>query len=268
VEPSPDSDDRAIDAPPASRRAARGAPTRPPSRWQHAEVLAIITEAPDAVTLRLGLEDSAGFLAGQYYNVRMTVPGRVTPIQRAYSVGSSPVPNSSIIDIGVREVPGGLISPLLVGTLAVGDRIEVRGPVGRFTWTADDGGPVLLVGAGSGVVPLMSIIRYAAASNLDVPIRLVCSSSGFAHAFYHGDLSELAQRHPWLEVTHTFTRDPHDDRATHHRRIDQVMVADAVANQSPERTYICGPPRMVESVQEWLAELGVDPGSIRTEKYD
>ena len=220
------------------------------------------------MTLRLGLEESTGFLPGQYYNVRMSVPGRSTPIQRAYSVGSSPVPNSSIIDIGVREVPGGLISPLLVGTLALGDRVEVRGPVGRFTWTADDGGPVLLIGAGSGAVPLMSIIRYAAASDLDIPFRLVCSSSSFDHAFYHRDLSELAQRHSWLEVIHTFTRDPLDPRATHHRRIDRAMVADATTNQFPGRTYVCGPPTLVENVQGWLGELGVDPARVRTEKYD
>jgi len=238
------------------------------TRWQRAEVLDIITEAPDSVTLRLGLEESAGFLPGQYYNVRMSVPGRPTPIQRAYSVGSSPVPDASIIDIGVREVPGGMISPQLVGTLAVGDRIEVRGPVGRFTWTGGDGGPVLLVGAGSGVVPLMSMIRYAAASGLDIAMRLVCSSTDFEHAFYHGDLCELAERHPWLEVIHTFTRDPGDERARYHRRIDHAMVADAVADQKPTRSYLCGPPAMVESVQQWLEELGVDSAGVRSEKYD
>jgi ferredoxin-NADP reductase len=242
--------------------------SRQPARWQDARLIDIIEETPDAVTLRLRLVDSADFLPGQYYNVRLTVPGRIGPIQRAYSVASSPLPETSTIDIGVREVPGGLISPQLVRGLSVGDQIQVRGPVGRFTWTTDDGGPVLLVGAGSGVVPLMSMIRYAVAADLDIPMRLVCASSSFDNAFYYRDLANLAERYPWLEVVHTFTRDSSDVRATHHRRIDRRMVADAVAGQLPRRAYICGPPAMVEDVQGWLGELGVDPHRVRVEKYD
>lgn len=228
----------------------------------------IIEEAPDAVTLRLRLEESTGFLPGQYYNVRLAVPGRPGPVQRAYSIASPPVPDPSIIDLGVREVSDGLISPRLVRDLSPGDRIEVRGPVGRFTWTADDGGPVLLIGAGSGVVPLMSMIRYGTVADLAIPMRLVCSSSNFDYAFYHRDLADLAARYSWLEVVHTFTRDSDDPRARHHRRIDRPMVAEAVAGQFPTRTYICGPPAMVEDAQGWLTELGVDPDQVRVEKYD
>lgn len=246
--------------------------TSPPKRrgtpWQSAEVLEIIDETLDAVTLRLGLEVSADFLPGQYYNVRLSVPGRAGPIQRAYSIASSPVPNPSIIDIGIREVPGGLVSPRLVGDLSRGDRLEVRGPVGRFTWTAADGGPVLLVGAGSGVVPLMSIIRYGVATNLETPMRLVCSFADFDHAFYHAELSDLAARYPWLDVVFSFTRDNSDSRATHHRRIDAAMITDALVGQPPQWSYICGPPTMVDDVGEWLGNLSVDRTRIRTEKYD
>ena len=268
MEPSFDTDDGSVDASSPSSREVRRVTNRKPARWQAAHVLDVIEEAPDAITLRLRLEESTGFLAGQYYNVRLTVPGRSGPVQRAYSVGSSPVPDPSIIDLGVREVAGGLVSPRLVGDLAAGDRVEVRGPVGRFTWTTEDGGPVLLIGAGSGVVPLMSMIRYAVAEDLDIPIRLVCSSSSFDYAFYHRDLVSLAERFSWLEVVHTFTRDLLDPRASHHRRIDQAMVAEAVAQQFPARTYICGPPAMVEDVQEWLTELGVEPTTVLVEKYD
>jgi ferredoxin-NADP reductase len=268
MEPSFDTDDGSVDTSSAPNRRVRSVSNRKPARWQAAQVLDIIEEAPDAITLRLRLEESTGFLPGQYYNVRLTVPGRSGPVQRAYSVGSSPVPDPSIIDLGVREVPGGLVSPRLVGDLAEGDRVEVRGPVGRFTWTTEDGGPVLLVGAGSGVVPLMSMIRYAVATDLDIPMRLVCSSSNFDYAFYHRDLVDLAERFSWLKVVHTFTRDPFDPRASHHRRIDQTMVAEAVAEQFPGRAYICGPPTMVEDVQKWLTELGVNPAAVLVEKYD
>ena len=252
----------------APARTAGDVSSRKPTRWQDARLIDIIEEAPDAVTLRLRIVDSADFLPGQYYNVRMTVPGRTGPVQRAYSVASSPIPDSSIIDIGVREVPGGLISPQLVRGLSVGDQVQVRGPVGRFTWTKNDGGPVLLVGAGSGVVPLMSMIRYAVAADLDIPVRLVCSSSSFDSAFYHRDLANLAEQHSWLEVVHTLTRDLSDARTAHHRRIDHRMVAEAVAGQLPRRAYICGPPAMVEEVQGWLGELAVDPAGVRVEKYD
>lgn len=263
-----DIDTRSLVTPATSGRKARDVPKRKPPRWENAHVAEIIEEAPDAVTLRLQLEESTGFLPGQYYNVRLAVPGRTGPIQRAYSIASPPLPDPSVIDLGVREIPDGLISPRLVRDLSPGDHIEVRGPVGRFTWTADDGGPVLLIGAGSGIVPLISMIRYAAVAQLAIPVRLVSSSSNFDYTFYHHELSDLAARHPWLEVVHTFTRDPDDPRASHHRRIDRAMVAEVVAGQFPRHTYICGPPAMVEAVQGWLTELGVDPDHVQVEKYD
>jgi ferredoxin-NADP reductase len=268
VELSLDINDEWVGAASAVEPEAKRVPRRRAAQWQDAEVLEIIDETLDAVTLRLRLEGSTSFLPGQYYNVRLLVSGRTGPIQRAYSIASSPVPDPSIIDVGVREVPGGLVSPRLVRDLSPGDRLDVRGPVGRFTWTADDGGPVLLVGAGSGVVPLMSIIRYGVAANLDIPMRLVCSFASFGYAFYHAELTDLADRHPWLGVIVSFTRDEIDPRATHHRRIDSAMMAEAVAGQPPRCSYICGPPAMVEGVNGWLVELGIDPSRIRTEKYD
>lgn len=262
LEPHEENLTRVLEADAASPPKRRGNP------WQSAEVLEIIDEAVDAVTLRLGLEVSADFLPGQYYNVRLSVPGRTGPIQRSYSIASSPVPNASIIDIGIREVPGGLISPRLVSDLSPGDRIEVRGPVGRFTWTQDNGGPVLLVGAGSGVVPLMSIIRYGVTMQLETPMRLVCSYADFDHAFYHAELSALAAQYPWLDVVFSFTRDDTDPRATHHRRIDAAMITEAAEGPFPQWSYICGPPAMVDDVAKWLGNLGVDRTRIRTEKYD
>ncbi len=128
-------------------------------------------------------------------------------MQRSYSVGSSPFSDASVFDLGVREIPGGLASPRLARDLSPGDRIEVRGPAGRFTWTEADGGLLLLVGAGSGLVPLMAIIRYGAAADLAVPMRLVCSSASFEFAFYHEDLTRLAETRGWLNVVHSFTRD-------------------------------------------------------------
>lgn len=259
--------DCAIRASAASGHSGRQPSTARP-QWQHAEVVEIIGETPDAVTLRLRLSEAGGFLPGQYYNVRLAVAGRPRAVQRSYSVGSSPFPDASVIDLGVREIPDGLVSPRLVRDLSPGDRVEVRGPAGRFTWTEADGGPLLLVGAGSGLVPLMAIVRYAAAADLAVPMRLVCSSASFEFAFYHEDLVRLVEACGWLNVVHSFTRDRDDPRAAHHRRVDRTMLADAVDGQLPRWAYVCGPPIMVEAVATWLADLGVDPAAIRSEKYD
>lgn len=112
------------------------------------------------------------------------------------------------------------------------------------------------------------MILYAAAADLNIPMRLVCASSSFDNVFYRGDLAELTEQYSWLEVVHTVTRDSSRARATHHRRIDQRMIVEGVAGQFPRRAYICGPPTMVEDVQGWLGELGADPANVRVEKHD
>lgn len=231
-------------------------------------MIEVIEEAPDAVTLRLRLMPSAGFLPGQYYNVRLDIAGRPRPVQRAYSVGSSPLPDPSRIDLGVREVPGGLISPRLVRELPVGQRIEVRGPVGRFTWTGDDGQPVLLVGAGSGLVPLMAMVRYAVAVGRAVPVCLVCSAVTYEHALYREELAHLSGQHDWLRVVHCITRDADEPRAAYHRRIDRDLLAEVLDGEIPPQVYLCGPPVMVSDAEAALADLGVEPSWIRSEKYD
>jgi ferredoxin-NADP reductase len=233
---------------------------RSPPRWQTAEVVEVVQEAPDAVTLRLALEVETEFLPGQYYNIRLATAGRTRPVQRAYSIASSPVPDASVIDLGVREVPDGLVSPRLVRDLSAGDRVEVRGPAGRFTWTEQDGGPVLLVGAGSGVVPLVS--------GLHVPMCLVCSSASFEDALYHDDLERLVEECSWLQVVHSFTQDPNDPRGAYHRRIDRALLAEVLHGQTPRCAYLCGPPAMVENVAGWLGEFGLDSSRVHTEKYD
>lgn len=227
----------------------------------------VIEEAPDAVTLRLHLSGQGGFLPGQYYNVRLNLPGQPRPIQRAYSVGSSPVPDPSLIDLGVREVPGGLLSPPLAAK-RVGERLDVRGPYGKFTWDGENTGPVVLVGAGSGMVPLMSMLRRASARARHDPVIVICSSITYAHAFYRDELAELASRHHWLQLTHCVTRNPSEPRARYHQRIDRRVLSSCLGDVTPRAAYLCGPPAMVESVAEALADLGVAPEATWKEKYD
>lgn len=239
-----------------------------PKPWQFGTVTEVIVETPETNTLRIMVPDPTKFVPGQYYNIRIPVEGRERPIQRAYSVGSSPVPDPSVIDVGIREALGGLVSPILVRNLASGDQVEIRGPYGAFTWTEKDPGPLLLIGAGSGVVPLMSMIRYQVAIGTQHGMHLLFSSRTREYAIYASELLQLEAMHPWLNVSHTFTRDPHDSAARYHRRIDSDMVKEVYKETEPTLAYICGPPEVVEKVESVLLELGMAKDAVRTEKYD
>jgi ferredoxin-NADP reductase len=233
-----------------------------------AKVVGIIEETPDTKSLRLELPEPASYLPGQYYNIRLPIEGRPRPVQRAYSLGSSPYPASRVIEVGVKAVEGGLVSPRLVWDVVVGDELEVRGPYGAFTWTEEDGGPVLLVGAGSGIVPLMAMIRYQAARGTEVPMHLLYSSRRRDDVIYWEALEDLRAQHGWLRVSHTFTRDLEDPAARFHRRIDKEMVQLTYAESEAKLAYICGPPELVDDVERTLVESGMDEQRIKTEKYD
>ncbi len=243
-------------------------PKRPAPQWQLGEVVEVIVETPETNSLRIRLPEPTGFVPGQYYNIRVPVEGRPRPIQRAYSVGSSPFPDFETIEVGVKEMEGGLVSPILVRRTPVGSTVEVRGPYGGFTWTENDGGPVLLVAAGSGIVPLMSMIRYQVAKGTEVPMCLLFSSKSLEYVIYREELDRLEAEYAWLDVTHTFTRDPYHPRAKYHRRIDKDMVAEVYSACRAELAYICGPPQMVEDVERALLESGMKQERIKSEKYD
>lgn len=159
-------------------------------------------------------------MAGQYYLVRMAVDAPPGVVEQAYSLGSSPYPPGPEVEIAVRDVPGGRASPLLARQVEVGDLLQVRGPYGFLTWTEADGGPVGLIGAGTGVAPLAAIVRYAAARRLEVPMTLLCSSRDATTALLGEELEELDRRLPWFRLVCTYTRSPHDRSARYHRRTD------------------------------------------------
>ncbi|WP_298346461.1 FAD-binding oxidoreductase [Ferrimicrobium sp.] len=245
-----------------------GRPRRPAPIWQAGEVVEVVVETPETSSLRIQLPQPEPFLPGQYYNIRIPVVGRPRPIQRAYSVGSSPHPRFDVIEVGVKEMEGGLVSPVLVRECPVGSILEVRGPYGAFTWTEEEGGPVLLIGAGSGVVPLMAMIRYQVSKGTTVPMHLVFSSKSAEYVIYRDELSTLAHQYDWLQVTHTFTRETDNPLARYHRRIDKEMVEEVFVETAPKLAYLCGPPEMVDDCERSLLELGLEPDVIKTEKYD
>lgn len=254
--------------------AVRARPARGPRpEWQTARVTEVIEETAETVTLRLELEKGEGFAAGQYYNVRYPVEGRPRPVQRAYSVGSSPhPPGPGLIDITIKEMEGGLVSPQLVRALQPGHELQVRGPHGNFTWDISEGGPLLLVAAGSGVVPFMAMLRYAIAHGGGPRTVLLFSSKSRELAIYGDELDRMEAEQEWLEVVHTFTRAPDDPRPRYHRRIDAPMVQDSLNRLTsvPAEAlgYACGPPEMVDVAEQALLAAGVPKERIRTEKYD
>lgn len=224
-----------------------------------------------ATTLRLRLPSAPDVLPGQYYLVRMAIGVPPFAVEQAYSLSSSPYPDSDEVEITVCAVAGGRASPLLAHEVEPGDLLQVRGPYGFLTWTEQDGGPLLLVGGGSGVAPLVSIARYAAARGVEVPMTLLCSSRDRDSALLRRAIEELADRHRWFDVVHTFTRSPWDPYARYHRRIDGSMLADMLAGSGagvPDAScYVAGPGDMVLSVTSALGELGIAASSIFSEDH-
>ncbi|MGH9066112.1 MAG: FAD-binding oxidoreductase [Acidimicrobiales bacterium] len=244
----------------------------PPGRlrvdWQLATLVKVIPETPDTVTLRLRRASNEAFLPGQHFHVEIPA-GEAYPAVETYTVASSPWPQPGVIDLTVKEIPGGRVSPILVRKIPVGAVMGIEGPFGYFTWTQGDGGPLALVGAGSGIVPLMAFIRYASAKELCVPIRLLCSSKDRLHGVYFDQLSRLAERHSWLEVVHTFTADPADPAARYHRRVDQEMLNAVFADIAEFcLAYVCGPFAMVTTTEKALQHIGVGAGRLFSENWE
>jgi ferredoxin-NADP reductase len=185
--------------------------------------------------------------------------------ERSYSIASAP--NGSRIELTVERLDNGEVSPYLTDELRPGDQIELRGPVGGyFVWEPANGGPLLLVAGGSGIVPLMAMIRTRAATGNDTETRLLVSSRAWDDVIYRDELERLNGN--GLQVVHTLTRFQPPGWSDYARRVDVEMLAEV--GPSPDerpRAYVCGPTPFVEAVAEALVRLGHDPGAIKTERF-
>jgi ferredoxin-NADP reductase len=234
--------------------------------WRIGEVVEVVPETPRTKSLVLGVPGWEGHKAGQHVDVRLTAPDGYQA-QRSYSIASAPEDEKLILT--VDRLDDGEVSPYLTDVLEVGDRLELRGPIGGyFTWAAEDGGPLLLVGGGSGVVPLMAMIRHRAALGSDVPTRLLYSSRSYEEIIYRDELENLAARDGSLEVIHTLTRSRPEGWSGYDRRIDTEMLGE-VAWSPDERqlAFVCGPTPLVEAVGSALVGLGHDPARVKTERF-
>ena len=237
-----------------------------PLEWQIATVKAIRPETPDVKTLTLSLPEWTAHRPGQHYDIRLTAPDGYSA-QRSYSVASEPERKGEI-DITVERIADGEVSKFLDDTVAVGDRFEVRGPIGGyFVWDQSIGGPLLLVAGGSGVVPLMAMLRHRAAAGITNPARLLYSARSKDQIIYADELQKLAQN-DGLTVAYTLTRSQPEGWNGYTRRIDDAMLKEVSAPLGPEAlAYICGPTALVEVAADGLERVGLPAEHIRTERF-
>ncbi|MDP9232350.1 MAG: ferredoxin reductase [Actinomycetota bacterium] len=231
--------------------------------WLAAEVVGGKWETPRVKTLALTVPGWAGHRAGQHLDVRLTAEDGYQA-ERSYSIASAP---GEPLALTVERLDDGEVSPYLVDEAREGDGFEVRGPIGGyFVWEPDDPAPVLLVGGGSGVVPLMSMARSRARAGGSAPMRLLYSSRSFDDVIYRDELDALAGN--GFEVVHTLTREQPPGWTGFSRRIDPELLAEVAwpAEDEP-RVFVCGSTRFVDAAADGLVELGYDPRSIRTERF-
>jgi len=234
--------------------------------WRLANVVEVRPETARVVTLALEVPVWDGHLPGQHVDVRLTAEDGYRA-ERAYSIASSP--DGGRIELAVERLEDGEVSPYLAGELRPGDQLELRGPVGGyFVWEPGRGGPLLLVAGGSGVAPLMAMVRYRAATGREVPARLLYSSRTEEDVIFREELDRLADAGDGLTVTHALTRAQPPGWAGYARRIDAVMLEE-VGWRPGERPliYVCGPTRLVEAVAGDLVALGHDPVRVKTERF-
>jgi len=232
--------------------------------WQLADVVEIVPETARVKTLALDVPDWPGHRTGQHLDVRLTAEDGYQ-VERSYSIASAP--SGSRVDITVERLDDGEVSPYLTDELRSGDKLELRGPVGGyFVWEPSVGGPVLLVGGGSGVVPLMAMIRERAGAGSDVDMRLLLSSRSWEEIIYRDELERLAG--DGLRVVHTLTRSHPDGWTGYARRVDAEMLAE-VGPKAEDRphVYVCGPTPFVEAVANALVGLGHEPREVKTERF-
>ncbi len=235
--------------------------------WQLATVKSIREETYRTKTLALSLPAWVAHRPGQHYDVRLTAPDGYQA-QRSYSIASEPE-RTGEIDLTVERLAEGEVSTYLHDVLAPGDRIEVRGPIGGyFVWEASLGGPLLLVAGGSGVVPLMSMVRHRRAAGSNVTTHLLYSSRTPEDVIYADELRGLQQSEDGLRVIQTFTRTQPPNWTGYARRIDTAMLKEVAAPLGRRaQAFICGPTLLVEAAADGLVEAGLSPERIKTERF-
>jgi len=224
--------------------------------WQLARVVELVDETPQTKSILLDPPDWTGHLAGQHVDVRLTAEDGYQA-QRSYSIASAPEDEHLVLT--VERLDEGEVSPYLTDELRPGDELELRGPIGGyFVWRQSLGGPLLLVGGGSGVVPLRAMLRHRRALGSDVPARLLYSARTQADLIYRAELDGF-------DTIVTLTREQWAGRTG---RVDRALLEEVTWPPADRPlVYVCGPTGFVEAVADALVAIGHDASRIRTERF-
>jgi ferredoxin-NADP reductase len=238
---------------------------RAPIVWRELSVLRIVAETAHASTIVLDRRGWPGHLAGQHVDVRLTAEDGYQA-ERSYSIASAP--EAPELSLTVERIDDGEVSPYLTDELRAGDRIELRGPIGgHFTWRVEDGGPLLLVAGGSGLVPLMAMLRHRAARGSSIDTRLLASSRSWEDLPYRDELTQVSAA-DGVSAQFTLTRAAPPGWSGFERRVDvDMLIALGPSVSERPKIFVCGPTRFVETVADALVEIGHPPASIHAERF-
>jgi ferredoxin-NADP reductase len=237
--------------------------------WRVASVVSVREETRNTRTLVLEVPEWPGHRAGQHVDVRLVAEDGYQA-QRSYSIASAP--EARTVELTIERLENGEVSPYLCDVLQPGDGLELRGPIGGyFVWDVSHGGPVLLVAGGSGIVPLMAMLRHHALDErVDKPpiaVRLLYSARGWDDVIFRDELARLGESRE-VRVDYTLTRAVPADWRGYRRRIDREMLRDVAWPATVGgQAFVCGPTPLVESVATSLVELGYEPARVRTERF-
>ena len=242
----------------------RLAPQPAPLTWRVATLARLQPETSSATTLILDVPEWPGHLAGQHVDVRLTAEDGYQA-ERSYSIASAP--QDAHLALTVERIDDGEVSPYLTDELHPGDQLELRGPIGGyFTWNAADGGPLLLLGGGSGLVPLMAMLRHRAAAKSDAAATVLVSARSWEDVLYRDELATHDDH--GVTVRYTLTREQPPGWAGWAGRVNLEMLRELGADpDAPLRVFVCGPTGFVEHVADVLVQLGHDPHRIKTERF-
>ena len=243
----------------------RAATAPPRLEWRVARVVGVRDETRHARTLVLDVPQWPGHRAGQHVDVRLVAEDGYQA-QRSYSIASAP--ESPNVELTVERLGDGEVSPYLCDVLQPGDGLELRGPIGGyFVWESVLGGPLLLVAGGSGIAPLMAMLRHHAAVRARIPVRLLYSARSVDDIIFRDELQRLGQVRD-VRIEYTLTREAPADWTGHQRRIDRALLEEvAWPGGDGALAFVCGPTPLVEHVATLLVELGYDPLRVRTERF-
>jgi ferredoxin-NADP reductase len=245
-----------------------GAARPEPLRWQSATIVEMTPLTSRVISVVLAPEIPFRFRPGQHADIRLTAPDGYQA-RRSYSIASAAEADGRI-ELAIERLDDGEVSPFFHKVAQAGDVVELRGPIGgHFVWEVGDGGPLVMIGAGSGVAPLMAMIRRRAAEGADTPALLLLSASAWSETIFRDELLALHERRDGFELVLTLTREAPRRPGDYGRRIDGAMITEALNRLPgpPRHAFVCGSNAFVEIAAQGLIDAGVPAAIIRTERY-